>query len=318
MKVVVIGPGALGTLLAASLAAQADKTDFWLLDHNPERAALLSRQGLILEKDNRKLSYAVKATASPEEISQADIIFLCVKATDVADGLQQAAKLSHAESVLVTLQNGIGHLKLVNSYKGPPAIALGVTAMGANMVAPGHVRHAGSGLTRIGFSRSANFAKSLLLAQVCNLLNSCGIETVIVDNILDYIWNKLLINAGINALTAIYRCPNGQLLESEETREMLNAAVREGEAVARAMGINLPGDPLAMTLDVCRKTARNISSMLQDIKNKRVTEIDSINGALVDAGRQLSIPVPVNEELVRRVKEIESSYLFTSATEKDI
>ena len=84
------------------------------------------------------------------------------------------------------------------------------------------------------------------------------------------------------------------------------------------MGINLPGDPLAMTLDVCRKTARNISSMLQDINNKRVTEIDSINGALVDAGRQLSIPVPVNEELVRRVKEIESSYLFTSATEKDI
>jgi 2-dehydropantoate 2-reductase len=89
---------------------------------------------------------------------------------------------------------------------------------------------------------------------------------------------------------------------------MLAAAVREGEVIATALGINLPEDPLAMTLDVCRKTALNLSSMLQDINSKRSTEIDSINGAIVAAGRKLAIPVPVNQELVRRVKEIERSY----------
>jgi len=310
MNIVIIGPGALGTLLATSLApaAKSNKTELWMLDHNPERAALLAQQGLVLEKESRLLSFPVRASADPKTIGPADIIFLCVKSSDVADGLGQAAKLSHAESILVTLQNGIGHLELVKAYKGPPAVALGVTALGANIVAPGHVRYAGGGLTRIGFLKSANFARSLLLARVCNLLSSSGMETVIVDNILDYIWSKLLVNVGINALSAIHRCPNGQLLESAETQEMLSAAVREGESVARAMGINLPEDPLAMTLDVCKKTAANLSSMLQDVNSKRPTEIDSINGAIVAAGRKLAIPVPVNEELVKRVKEIERSY----------
>jgi 2-dehydropantoate 2-reductase len=143
---------------------------------------------------------------------------------------------------------------------------------------------------------------------VCNLLNNGGIETVIVDNIMDYIWSKLLVNAGINALTAIHRCPNGKLLESAATKDMLTAAVREGETIAKRLNVELIDDPLAMTLDVCRKTAQNISSMLQDVNNKRFTEIDSINGAIVTAGKKLGLPTPVNAELVEKVKEIEQNY----------
>jgi 2-dehydropantoate 2-reductase len=311
MKIAIIGPGALGTLLAASLIIKTNlKTplDLWLLDHNPERAKYLDEKGLILEKGDQLLHCKINATADPKEIGPTDIIILCVKYPDVAAGLQQAAKLAHPESLLITLQNGIGHLELLKAGKGSPAIVLGVTALGANLVSPGHVRFAGSGMTRIGFLKSASFARSLHLAKVCNLLNDCGMETAIVDDILDYVWTKLLINVGINALTAIHRCPNGGLLESEDTQNTLTAAVKEGEAVARAMGINLPEDPLAMTLDVCKKTARNLSSMLQDINNRRPTEIDSINGQIVAAGRKFDIPVPVNEELVQKVKEIEKNY----------
>jgi 2-dehydropantoate 2-reductase len=311
MKIAIIGPGALGTLLAASLAIKSNPNnplDLWLLDHKPERAQLLNKQGLILEKGDQQLKCEIQATTDPNEIGPTDIIFLCVKYQDVTAGLQLAAKLSHSESLLVTMQNGIGHLEMLKAGKGSPAVVLGVTALGANLVSAGHVRHAGSGLTRIGFLKSASFARSLHLAKVCNLLNDCGMETAIVDEILDYIWAKLLINVGINALTAIHRCPNGQLLDSDDTRSMLTAAVQEGETVARAMQINLPGDPLAMTIDVCKKTAQNLSSMLQDIKNNRPTEIDSINGEIVAAGTKLGIPVPVNEELVRKIKEIEKAY----------
>ncbi|MFC1837826.1 ketopantoate reductase family protein, partial [Thermodesulfobacteriota bacterium] len=167
------------------------------------------------------------------------------------------------------------------------------------MLTAGHVRHAGSGITRIGFLKTASFARSLLLAKVCNLLNDCGIETAITDNILEYVWAKLLINVGINALTAIHRCPNGELLHSDDRKNKLIAAVQEGEAVARAMAISLPADPLAMTLEVCEKTAKNLSSMLQDVNNRRPTEIDSINGEIIAAGAKLGIAVPVNEELAR-------------------
>ncbi len=311
MKIVIIGPGALGTMLAASLAIKSNPTnhlDIWLLDYKPERAEILDRQGLTLERDGRELKCGIRATADPDDIGTADIIFLCVKYHDVAAGLQQAAKLSHAESLLITLQNGIGHLQQLKAIKGSPSVILGVTAMGANLVSAGHVRHAGSGLTRIGFLRSASFARSLHLAKTCNLLNECGMETAIVDDIVDYVWSKLIINVGINALTAIHRCTNGELLNSEETKNKLTAAVQEGKAVARAMKINLPGDPLAMTLEVCRKTGSNISSMLQDVNSRRITEIDSINGQIVSAGIKLGVPVPVNEELVRQVKEIEKNY----------
>ena len=315
MKVAIIGPGALGCLLASSLTIKLDQSskksfslDLWLLDHNPERARYLTENGLILEEGNQKKPCSIKATANPEEIGPADIVILCVKSPQVAAGLQQAAKLIHTDTLLLTLQNGIGHLEILKDKQNLPSIVLGVTSQGANVVAPGHVRHAGDGLTRIGFLQSASFSKSLLLAKACNLLNYGGIETVIVDNILDYVWSKLIINVGINALTAVHRCPNGKLLESSATQEKLTAAVREGESVTRALGIQLTGDPLAITIDVCRKTGQNLSSMLQDVNNRRPTEIDSINGEIAAAGRKLGIPTPVNDDLIQKVKELEQAY----------
>jgi 2-dehydropantoate 2-reductase len=315
MKVVIIGPGALGCLLAASLSIKLDQShkvtsslDIWLLDYKPERAQFLSEQGLILEERDQKKHCSIKVTTDPQEIGPADVIILCVKSPQVAAGLHKATQLVQPDTLLVAMQNGIGHLELLKDQQKLPSVVVGVTAQGANMVAPGHVRHAGDGLTRIGFLKATRFSKSLLLAKLCNLLNYGGIETLIVDNILDYVWSKLLINVGINALTAIHRCPNGNLLESTATREKLTAAVREGETVARALGIQLTDDPLALTLDVCRKTAENLSSMLQDVNNKRPTEIDSINGQIIAAARKLSIPTPVNDELVQKVKEIEKTY----------
>ena len=315
MKVTIIGPGALGCLLAASLTIKLDPSDrkvgvpdIWLLDHRPERAQKLVEQGLILEENGRQKNCKIKATANPQEIGTSDVIILCVKSPQVGAGLQLALQLIQEDTLLLTMQNGIGHLELLKDKQKPPSIVIGVTAQGANLVAPGHVRHAGDGLTRIGFLKSVSFSKSLLLSKLCNLLNYGGIETLIVDNIMDYVWSKLLVNVGINALTAIHGCPNGKLLESAVTKDELAAAVREGEAVARALGIEMIGDPLAMTLNVCSKTARNLSSMLQDVNNKRLTEIDSINGAIVAAGKNLCIPTPVNDELVRKVRKIEQSF----------
>jgi len=315
MKVTIIGPGALGCLLAASLTIKlvpSDRkvgvSDLWLLDYRPERAKKLDEQGLVLEENGRQKHCNIKATANPQEIGASDVIILCVKSPQVTAGLQLASQIVHEDTLLLTMQNGIGHLELLKDKQKPPSIVIGVTAQGANLVAPGHVRHAGDGLTRIGFLKSVSFSKSLLLARLCNLFNYGGIETLIVDNIMDYVWSKLLVNVGINALTAIHGCPNGKLLESAATKDALTAAVREGEAVARALGIEMIGDPLAMTLDVCSKTARNLSSMLQDVNNKRLTEIDSINGAIVAAGKNLGIPTPVNDELVRKVREIEQSF----------
>jgi len=309
MKIAVIGPGALGCLLAAHLS---DCHEVWLLDHNPERAALLNRQGITFEDGLDTRICRVRATAEPKIISSSDLTFLCVKAYRTETALKNSLPLINNTSMLIAMQNGIAHLPLLSKYIRNTVWALGVTTHGATLSGPGHIHHKGKGLTHIGLppSQKAESANSReLLNQAAKILSESGIETGAVDNILDYVWNKLLVNAGINALTAIHNCPNGALLDSPEIAEDMAAAVLEGVAVAEKKGIKLAEDPVAMTKRVCQATAANISSMRQDVMAKRPTEINAINGALVREARRLGIAMPINEKLVRKILEIERKYL---------
>lgn len=313
MKIVVIGPGALGCLLAASITLRPDiggenACQVWLLDHDATRATELNKKGILLEKDGRQRHCPVRATANPAEIGYAEIGLLCVKSKDVQAGLNKTVSFLRRDSLLIALQNGISHLPLLESSNIEADIAAGVTAQGANLLGPSHVRHAGEGITRIGLIRHRNPEAFTRLTEAAALLNDSGIATATVPDIVEYIWAKLFINAGINALTALHSCPNGRLLDSEETRKQLTAAVREAEAVARAKGITVTGDPVAETIKICRATAANISSMLQDVRKKRPTEINAINGAIVAEARNLGIPTPTNEILIRQIKELEKNY----------
>jgi 2-dehydropantoate 2-reductase len=316
MRIVVIGPGAMGCLLAASLAGSPgasgagseNHNGLWLLDHRRQRAGLLARQGLILEEQGRQFHYRIPVAVEAAEIGPADIILLCVKSHQVRQALGRAGSLLTRDSLLVGLQNGIGHLAILQEQIHACVVAVGVSAQGATLLAPGHVRHAGQGLTRIGFLLPAARGAAARLKAAAALLTAAGIPTETVDDIMEHVWAKLFVNVGINALTALLGCPNGGLLASPQALARLSAAVREAEAVARALGIKITSDPLAYTLAVCSATSANISSMLQDVRGRRKTEIDAINGALVEKARALGIPVPVNAGLVAAVKELEREY----------
>ena len=299
MKIAVIGPGALGSLFAAGISRAADH-DIRLLDHDAQRAARLDNK-LLLNENGRELVCPVRITAEVRDIGPVDLVLLCVKSADVTDALARARPLLDANTLLIPFQNGIRHLDVLHAT--PFLVAIGVTAQGATLLSPGHVRHGGSGLTRINFLKPQSDRALKKLNNAVHLLNSCGFKTEISPNILSHVWAKLLVNVGINALTAILNCPNGDLLK-EPARTRMIAAVREGAAVAKTMGIELPTDPVAITQQVCRDTAANISSMLQDARRGKTTEIEAINGALVVEAGKLNVAVPVNEELVRQVKEL--------------
>lgn len=308
MKIVVIGPGALGSLLAASLALRSDH-EVWLLDHKPERALRIQAEGLLLEEDGKHYSCPLHASADAGAIGRANLILLCVKTHDVTESLNRSKALFAENSLLICFQNGLRHLAVLKEELGKTNWAAGVTAQGATLVRPGHVRHAGRGITRVGFPAPQGQDALSLLKKTATIMTAAGLETEVVTDILDHIWGKLLINVGINALTAILNCPNGHLLESAEAKKRLEGAVREAAEVAKAKGIGLAEDPVAATLEVCKATEKNISSMLQDVRNKRLTEIDAINSAVVAEARLLGIPAPINEGLVRQVQEIEKGYV---------
>jgi 2-dehydropantoate 2-reductase len=196
-------------------------------------------------------------------------------------------------------------VEILEQVFGKERILGGVTSEGATLLGPGNIRHAGQGETTIGPGGDPNG----LAEKLVSAFNQAGFKTKCVDNVRDLLWGKLIINVGINALTAITRLKNGRLPEIGGTRLVLEEAVKEAVAVAEAKNIQLPySDPLNRVMAVCEATAGNIASMLQDVLKERETEVDAINGAIVREGEAYGIPTPVNLTLTSLVHAIQETY----------
>lgn len=309
MHFLLVGPGALGCLLASYLSRGLVETAsrLSLLDHNRDRAEFLNRQGILCDIEDRQHTIPISATADPAGIECADVIILCVKSYDIPACLTFCQPLLKEGTLLIFMQNGISHLDS-RHLTVPAACAFGTTTEGATLLSRGHARHAGVGTTHLGFLTRPDDHAAKLLDKTAEIFARGGLAVSVTEDILTRLWAKLFVNVGINALTATLGCPNGDLLRLPGITVRIKAAVAEAEAIARARGISINTDPYAATVAVCQKTANNISSMLQDVRNCRRTEIDAINGAILRYGSELEIATPENLLLVRQVKELESGY----------
>jgi 2-dehydropantoate 2-reductase len=290
----------MGCLYGAKLSAVAENS-VYLLDVWQEHIDAVNSRGLMMESDGKSEKYEnLVACSQSEYAGEADLALIFVKSTLTKQAVESSKHVFGPGTAVLTLQNGLGNIELISGAVGRGRVIAGTTAHGATMIGPGKIRHAGRGKTVIG---ELDGTVSERISAICNAFDKAGIETEITRNVLGVVWDKLLVNVGINALTGITGLLNGQLLEYPELEELLEAAVREGEAVAKALGVKLEfDDPVAHTKEVCRATAKNKASMLQDILNHRKTEIEMINGAIVREGRKLSINVPVNTALTNLIK----------------
>lgn len=305
MKIAVVGPGALGCLLAAFLKIKA-KEDVWLFDRSGDRIKKIRQDGIRIEGVSGSCTVKVNVSSDVREIGASDLVIICVKSYSTEEACKDIKDLVTENTRILTLQNGIGNVQILNDYFGPEKIIAGVTSHGVTLTGPGTVRHAGKGDTVIG---RCDGKISGALKNIAALLNKSGFDTKISKDIDSVIWSKLIINAGINALTAVTRLTNGALVEYEEVRDLLRSAVQEAVRIVKRKRVKLVyDDPIQKVESVCKATGMNISSMLQDVINKKRTEIDFINGAIVRQGKALGIPTPVNEVLTGLVKTIEKSY----------
>ncbi len=302
MNIVVIGPGALGSLFGARLA-MGDR-HVTLLDHDEARAGALANH-LTLHHNHRQEQVELAITADLACLQQADLVLLTVKAQQVGALLAVVRSRTRPHCLIIGLQNGISHLPFF--AESAAGLALGVTSQGATLLAPGHVRHGGAGPTSLGFLAPCPGRPAAMLARAAAILSAAGLACEVVADIKERLWQKLLVNAGINGLTVLHDCANGRLLEIAAARSRLIALVEEGIVLARRQGIDVGADPVARTLEVCRATAANISSMLQDIRNGRPTEIMAINGALVEKAKELAMPAPENALLIKEVRAAEKA-----------
>ena len=246
--------------------------------------------------------------SDPQILGPVDVVLLCVKSYDVINTLEYCKPILSKNTLLIFMQNGISHLNL-QDHLHDASVAFGTTTEGATLLGTGHVRHAGCGVTYLGFLQPPGKLETVLLQKTHDVLSTGGIQAHITDNILARLWAKLFVNAGINALTAILNCKNGDLLTIPGIDRRMEAAVDEAIQIAKEKNIPIMDDPHQTTLIVCRKTAKNVSSMLQDVRNKRRTEIDAINGAVVTLGKESGIDTPENSRLYNQIKELEANYV---------
>lgn len=307
MKIGIIGAGAMGSIYGGILAEAGHEVHF--IDVYEPHVDAVNQNGLIINKNGEERTIrGIHATTKPEEVGPVELAIVFVKSTITDIAVQSNRAVFDENTIVLTLQNGLGNIEKIETVVDASQIIAGTSANGANMAGPGKVNHAGFGGTTIG-ELSGELTDRIRLIK--DVLSPTELGPVLIsENVMGLIWDKLLANVGINPLTALTGLRNGELMEVPETEELMDALVNEGIQVAKAKGIQLGyEDSLGHVKDVTRATAGNISSMLSDVLNHRRTEIDNINGAIVREGAKLGIDTPANAMVTKLIKGKENSKL---------
>lgn len=299
MRITIIGSGALACLFGAHLSTAAQVC---LLGTWKEALTTIERRGIRVDYASGSVTARVMSTTDENAAYPSDLVLVLVKGWQTERAAQQASRVLDKRGLAITLQNGLGNYETLEAWVGPGQASLGVTTQGAEIISPGYIRHAGGGDTHLGITDHT----SERLYKVAELLNISGIPTRLTNALDQVQWGKLAASAGINALTALLRIPNGELLTRPDAEQLMLAATRETVAVAKAKGITLPFDPDHHVREVVRATALNHSSMYQDIARQAPTEIDTINEAIVHEAAAVGLSAPVNKMLAQLVRATRS------------
>ncbi|HML03618.1 MAG TPA: 2-dehydropantoate 2-reductase [Candidatus Bathyarchaeia archaeon] len=289
-RIFILGGGAIGSIYGALLS---EKTDVSLVG-NKAHVEKINKGGLKIVGDINRFFFPTAITEI-KSIPGKALILLTTKAYDSVEAIRRIKKLLKKDTVILVLQNGIGNEEIVRQLVSKKGIVLrGLTTMAAEFLKPGRVR----------FWRGETIIESNSESRkIVSIFNQCGLKARLSDGINAEVWNKLVVNCVVNPLTALFHVRNHKVL-GESLRAVRYSIVGECAQVAKAEGIALPQD-LAVRVDKQVARYANFSSMYQDIAKGNRTEIDFLNGKIVELGRKHRIETPVNETLVSLIKFLE-------------
>ena len=305
MKISIMGAGAMGSIYGGALS---EKNEVWLVDVWEEHIEAIKSSGLKIRVGEEDKVYRLNATISAQEAGVSDLVIVFVKSVNTAEALQQNKALFGANTMVLTLQNGYGNAEDIMPYIKPENLFVGTTSGGATTLGPGHVFQARIGLTRIGVVKGGDFSRAGVIVDV---LNESGFTSEASEDVLNAIWEKLLVNSGLNALLALLNARNAFIGESEQALELGKRLLKEGIAVAKAEGYDFSADEIARQYyieGVKGSIGHNRCSMLQDVEKRRKTEVERINGAIAELGKKHGIPVPLNEAMALMIGAKEMLY----------
>ncbi len=294
MKIAVMGAGAVGCYYGGMLARAGHAVT---LIGRAAHVDAVRRDGLRMDTLNFKERVPVAASTDPGAVHGADLVLFCVKSSDTeAAGAAIAPHLA-AQALVLSLQNGVDNAQRLQALLAQTVVPA-VVYVATEMPGPGHVKHNGRGELVLGPAAQRDC--------VLQAFAQAGVPVQISDNVSGALWAKLIVNCAYNALSAIAQMPYGALVQGEGVQAVMHDAVQECLAVARTLGVAVPGDMWSAVQNISRSMAQQSSSTAQDLARGRRTEIDHLNGYVVRMGEMHGVATPVNRVLHSLVKLLES------------
>jgi 2-dehydropantoate 2-reductase len=303
VKIAILGAGALGCAIGASLTEGGHET--WLLDRSPDHVETMRRNGLQVDDANGSRRVAVRATTEASDIGVAELVVVLVKSFHTDAAMRGALSLVGPDTAVLSLQNGLGHEDILADIVGRERVLAGKTYVGGVLRGPGHIESGVAGkATYIG---ELDGRITPRVQGIAEAFAAAGLMTAISDNIVGTMWDKLLVNVATGALAGITRLTYGQLYDEPLLEATALAAVSEAIAAARAAGVELSMTDPEQAWALAREglPAAFKTSMLQSLEKRSITEVDFINGSVVRWGGRFGVPTPVNATLVACIKGIE-------------
>ena len=302
MKVCIVGCGAVGSLFAAHLA-QLDDVEVWAYDLDRDHVEAINERGLRLSGAG-ELVGRLRATTDPDELPACDFGIVATKSLHTGPAVAATAQ-AFADGAVCSVQNGLGNEEAVAEHVRE--VIRGTTFPAGHLLEPGHVSWDTKGDTWIGpFEPSP--APGAKVERLAETLTRAGMNTVALPDARGAQWTKVIFNAATNPIGALTGLTHGQVCEHEPSRRLVSGLVAEALAVAEAEGIRLDSDPEEMIDHAARVAYDHKASMLQDVEARRQTEVDSLNGAIVELGERSCTPTPLNRAIWALVRALEDSW----------
>jgi 2-dehydropantoate 2-reductase len=306
MKIGVVGAGAMGSLFGARLV-EAGGADVVLVDVDKAHIDAIREKGLAFESRPGSRRVRMRATTSADEAGKVDFVIMFCKYPDTPQAIRKSLPMLTGDTVVWTPQNGVGNVDVIAGHVPKARIAKGLTSATSMRTAPGQIHTNFQGETETFIWPVAGGANDVV-SEAARLLTGAGLPTFLASDIDYRIWRKLCVNAALSMPTAAINTRIGAIGETETGQALMRGIVAEVVAVAGAKGIPLTfDDGFGYVEELRRKAFEHVGSATFDMQNKRITEVEAVNGAVVREGRKVGVATPINATITRLVHLLEAT-----------
>jgi 2-dehydropantoate 2-reductase len=300
VRIAILGAGAMGSLFGGLLS---QNNDVWLVDINQHRINKIRKDGITIIGCEGAGVFHPSTVNESSDLQAMDLVIVFVKAMHTLEAINQNKNLINDQTFLMSMQNGVGHEKKLLQFTDKEHVIIGITQHNASINEDGIINHGGSGSTVLGLVHG----DSSNIQYIADNFTKCNIQAKVTNTINYHIWQKLFLNTAASSLTALLQVPLGYILDNPYANEMMVKLAQEAVNVANRECDNcfVLEEVISDMKEVISHARNGYTSIYSDLKEGRLTEVDTISGSVISIGKDLGVETPYHEAIVSLIHALE-------------